>query len=428
MRILYVSHYFPPEMGAPAGRVAGLARQWAQAGHDVHVLTGFPHHPTGKIHPEYRRAFRRGFVRQEFAGATVHRTWIFPAANKGKILRSLNYASFMASAALAGSLRLPRPDVIIATSPQLLCAAAGWLLSRRFGAPLVMEVRDLWPESLVAVGATEYHSPVVSLLEAIARRLYRSAQHIVTVTDAQRAAIVGGGIAAQRVSVVPHGVDESFLEVAARAADGAAPRSPFIVTYIGTLGMAHHLETLLEAAHIMRHDAGVHFRLVGEGARRAPLEARAAEMRLSNVEFCGERPRAEVPRWIAESDVCAVLLRKTPVFRTVVPSKMLEIMAAARPIILGVEGEACALLSRARAGIAIEPQNAPELAAAIRLLQSNPGHARVLGNNGREFVCREFARRPLAARYLELLKSVAGVTAPVAIEEPCVEATPAPET
>ena len=401
MRILYVSHYFPPEMGAPAGRVAGLSREWARAGHEVHVLTGFPHHPTGKIHPDYRRAFRRGFLRERVDGYEVHRTWIFPAANRGKIRRSLNYASFMVSAALVGSLRIPRPDVVVATSPQLLCAVAGHVLARRFGAPLVMEVRDLWPESLVAVGASRHSSPLVSVLERLACRLYRQASHVVTITEGQRAAIVAEGVPAAQVSVIPNGVDGAFFEAAGRVADGR-----FVVTYIGTLGMAHKLETLLEAAHLLRGDARVEFRIVGEGARREALEARAKELALTNVTFAGERPRGEVPRWIAESDACAVLLRRTEVFLTVVPSKMLEIMSAGRPIILGVEGEARALLERARAGIGIAPENAEQLAAAIRRLQEDTALAAQLGENGRAYVQREFRREDLAARYLELLKRV----------------------
>jgi glycosyltransferase involved in cell wall biosynthesis len=179
-----------------------------------------------------------------------------------------------------------------------------------------------------------------------------------------------------------------------------------VVTYIGTLGMAHHLETLLEAAHLLRGDIGVEFRIVGEGARRAALEARAKELRLANVTFAGERPRGEVPRWIAESDVCAVLLRRTDVFLTVVPSKMLEIMAAGRPIILGVEGEALALLERARAGIGVTPESAEQIAAAIRRLREDAALGTRLGENGREFVRREFRREALAEMYLGLLERV----------------------
>jgi len=417
MRILYVSHYFPPEMGAPAGRVAGLAREWARAGHEVHVLTGFPHHPTGKIHPRYRRAFRRGFLHERMDGFEVHRTWIFPAANRGKVRRSLNYFSFLASAALSGSLRVPRPDVVVATSPQLLCAAAGHLLAKRFGAPLVMEVRDLWPESLVAVGATRHSSALVSALEKLARGLYRRASHLVTITEAQRTAILGEGIPPQRVTVIPNGVDGEFL--AHPSMRDARAKSEFVVTYIGTLGMAHKLETVLEASRLLREEKSIRFRIVGEGARRAALEARARELKLDNVEFCGEQPRGEVPRWIAESDVCLVLLRRTEVFLTVVPSKMLEIMAVGRPIILGVEGEARMLLERARAGLAIQPESAEQLVSAILTLQANAELAAQLGANGREFVRQEFRREKLAARYLEVLVGVQGKRAEVEAADLC---------
>ncbi len=425
MRILYVSHYFPPEMGAPAGRVAGLSRQWVRAGHHVDVLTGFPHHPTGIVPPEYRRAFRRGFLREDFHGVAVHRCWIFPAANRGKLLRSLNYASFLVSAALHGSLRLSRPDVVVATSPQLLCAAAGAILARRFRAPLVMEVRDLWPESLVAVRASSHRSPLVFTLETLARRLYRSADHLVTVTDAQRRAIISGGIPESCVTVVPNGVDAEFLE--AGELSPASPGAFFTATYIGTLGMAHHLETLLEAAALLRGDSQFRFRLVGEGARRSALEARARELRLSNVQFTGERPRGEVPGWISSSHACLVLLRKSEVFRTVVPSKMMEVMAVGRPIVLGVEGEARELLDLAGAGVAIPPEDPAALAAALRALRDDPAHCRALGENGRRFVRKEFQRSVLAARYLELFNTLVAVPGEDRFPLPCPESDPLSE-
>jgi len=334
----------------------------------------------------------------------VHRTWIFPAANRGKIRRSLNYSSFMISAAIVGALRLPRPEVIVATSPQLLCAAAGQLLSRRFRVPLVMEVRDLWPESLIAVGASGQQSLLVGSLERLARGLYARAAHIVTVTDSQRDVIVRFGVPADRVTVVPNGVDRVFLDCgAALSAFAPGANGRFIVTYIGTIGMAHHLETLLEAAALLRDDSRLHFRLVGEGARRDALESLARARGLANVEFCGEKPREEVARWIAESSACAVLLRRNDTFRTVVPSKLLEIMAVGRPVILGVEGEARALLDRAAAGLSIEPENAQQLADAIRGLATDPARCRQFGENGRRFVQREFLRERLAERYAETL-------------------------
>lgn len=409
-------------MGAPAGRVAGLAQQWVRDGHTVDVLTGFPHHPTGVVPQEYRAALRRGYAREKYAGATIHRTWIFPAANRGKVRRSLNYLSFMLSAAVSGSLRVERPDVVIATSPQLLCAAAGLLLAKRFNAPLVMEVRDLWPESLVAVGASATRSTLVQGLERLARWLYRSAARIVTVTEAQRQAIAACGIPSDRVFTIPNGVDDEFV---ARADAAAQPTgNEFVVTYIGTLGMAHHLETLLDAAHLLRNDASVRFQIVGEGARREALEERARQLQLGNVTFTGEQPRESVPGWIAGSHACAVLLRRTDVFLTVVPSKMLEIMAAGCPLILGVGGEAKALMERAGAGIAIEPENAMELAGAILRLRHEPETRRMFAANGRRFVEREFRREALAQKYLGVLR---GLHAPAAVEGTLPERETVPE-
>jgi glycosyltransferase involved in cell wall biosynthesis len=232
--------------------------------------------------------------------------------------------------------------------------------------------------------------------------LYRRATHVVTITEAQRAAILAEGIPAAKVTVIPNGVDEEFLTYT----NGEKGRDAFVVTYIGTLGMAHRLETMLEAAVRLREDPRMRFRIVGEGARRKALEARAKELGLSSVEFEGERPRNEVAQWIGESDVCLVLLRRTEIFRTVVPSKMLEIMAVGRPIILGVEGEAQALLERAGAGIAVQPENAEQLTAAIRAMQGDSARAEQMGASGREFVRREFRREVLAGKYLELLERV----------------------
>lgn len=404
MKILYVSHYFPPEIGAPAGRVAGLARQWVREGHRVDVLTGFPHHPTGVVPPEYRKPLRRGYMREDFEGVRVHRTWIFPAANSGKIRRSLNYLSFMLSATVTGAVRLDRPDVVIATSPQLLCAVAGLALAHRFGVPWIMEVRDLWPESLVAVGASRNSSPLVQILEKLARALYRSAGHVVTVTDAQRAAIASNGISPGRITVIPNGVDDEFI---ARAGTSAPPTGgQFVVTYIGTLGMAHHLETFLEAAHRFRNEPEVRFQIVGEGARRSALEAQARQMRLGNVLFAGEQPRESVPGWIAGSHLCVVLLRKTGVFQTVVPSKMLEIMAAGCPLVLGVAGAAKSLLEKAGAGIAFEPENADQLVEAIRRMKADPKLRNGCAENGRRFVAAEFNRKALALKYLSVLQGL----------------------
>ena len=183
MKILYVSQYFPPEMGAPAARAAELSRHWAAAGHAATVLTGFPNHPTGVVPPEYRGQLRRLVAHERIGGVNVVRTWLLPFPNRNAFKRTLNYSSFCASAAVTG-LFLSRPDVVIATSPQLLVALSGWWLARCKRVPFVFEVRDLWPESLAAVGMGNSHSLLHRALAKIAGFLYSHADRVVVVTPA----------------------------------------------------------------------------------------------------------------------------------------------------------------------------------------------------------------------------------------------------
>lgn len=211
MKILYVSQYFPPEMGAPAARVSELARYWAAAGHEVTVLTGFPNHPTGVLHPDYRARFRRLICREQVDGIKVIRTWLMPLPNRKAHERMLNYSSFCLSACLAGTF-LKRPNVVIATSPQLLVGIAGWWVSRIKNVPFVLEIRDLWPESLEAVGVGNCRSVLHRVLGRIAGFLYQACHHLVVVTPAFKEHIVREwGVLDEKISVVPNGVDTDLF-------------------------------------------------------------------------------------------------------------------------------------------------------------------------------------------------------------------------
>ena len=209
MRILYVSQYYPPEPGAPAARVSELAQAWSRAGHEVTVLTGLPHHPTGVVPKRYRRQIA---IRERINGVEVLRTWLYATANRGKVRRSLSYASFGLSAILSGLVLAKRPDVLIATSPQFLCAVAGHTIAGTRRLPFVFEVRDLWPESIVAVGALPAGHPLIRGLEVVENRLYREAAKIVVVTDSFRDRLISRGIPAEKIGVIKNGVDlERFV-------------------------------------------------------------------------------------------------------------------------------------------------------------------------------------------------------------------------
>lgn len=408
MRILFLSHYYPPEVNAPANRVSQLARAWAADGHRVSVLTGFPNHPTGIVPPEYRG---RPYVRRELdQGVEVVRTPIYAAANQGFLKRSLNYASYSVSASTVGPFITDRPDLVVATSPQFLTAVAGYWLARLKRVPFVLEVRDLWPASIVDVGAMRAGSAPVRVLEAAERFLYRHADHIVVVTDSFVDAIAAHGIPREKISVVKNGVDlEMFRpgppDDAVRARLGL--RGKFVAAYIGTHGMAHGLGTVLDAAARLRDDDRVRFVLIGDGAEKAALQRRAAAEGLTNVRFLDQLPHEAIPDHVRAADVTLVLLRDLPLFRTVIPSKIFEFMGTARPIVIGVDGEARRLVEDAGAGVFVPPEDAAALAATVRRLAGDPATCARLGASGRAFVERHFSRQAQARRYLDILDRVA---------------------
>jgi glycosyltransferase involved in cell wall biosynthesis len=408
VRILYVSQYFPPEIGAPAVRVHDLARFWVQSGHDVTVLTGFPNHPNGVLHPEYRGKLRRLTVRESLDGINVVRSWLIPLPNRKASERILNYSSFYASAALRG-LFLKKFDVVIATSPQLLVGLAGLTIARMRGAKFVFEVRDLWPESLVATGVSGGDSFLYRSLRRISARLYRKADHVVVVTPAFQSHIEKNyNCEREKIDVIPNGVDLEWFENA-RAAYVPEERSKFVVSFIGTIGHAHGVDTILRAAEKLRHShPDVLFRIVGDGAEREKIEAAIAAQRIENVELVKQQPRSRVPALIWDSDACLVLLKRSEVFKTVIPTKMLEFMACGRPVILGVEGQALDLMEEARGGIAIPPEDADALAAAALRLKADPSLCVRLGANGKEFIANRMSRKTTASDYERLLMRVIG--------------------
>lgn len=407
MDILYVSQYFPPEPGAPAARVYELSRAWVQSGAKVSVLTAFPNHPTGVVPSAYRGKLYQSEV---IDGIKVHRTFIYPAANKGFWKRSFNYISFAISALLIGLFKVRPPDIVVATSPQFLVALSGYVLARLLRAPFVFEVRDLWPASIVAVGALDEGSIPVRLLEVLERYLYRHSEHVVVVSEPFKGVIASREIPESRISVINNGVDLNLFQPGNKPPELLRAHNlegKFVVSYIGTVGMAHGVGMIIGAARQMRELADIHFVIVGEGAERAELSAIATGEGLNNVTFVGAVPRSNVRDWILASDVCAVTLRDKPLFQMVLPSKMFEIMSCARPIILSVTGESARLLERARAGILVRPENIDQFRSAVLRLKDAPLESREMGANGRAFVEAYFDRAVLANSYLELLAQVA---------------------
>jgi len=407
VKILYISQYFPPEAAAPAARVSELSRHWAAHGHEVTVLTGFPNHPTGLVHPEYRKRLWHLIFRERVDGVNVVRCWLWPKPNRKALGRMLSFASFSISAAISG-LFLSRPDVLIATSPQLLVGLTGWWLARAKRVRFVFEVRDLWPESLSAVGMGSEQSILHRVLGKIAGFLYRQSDRIVVVTPAFKSHLIEKWqVAPGKISVVENGVETERFNpgcIDSQLRVELAGQGKFIACYIGTMGMAHGLDTLLQAAQLLQDSSPeVTFVLVGDGADKEHIAAESRRLGLSNLRMLDAQPRERIPSYICASDVCLVLLKRTPVFETVIPTKMLEFMACERPVILGVEGQAKQIIQEAGAGICIQPENAEELAQAVRRLAGDADLRKTLGRNGRKYVVQRLSRGKTAASYLDVL-------------------------
>jgi len=403
VKILFLTHYFPPEVNAPANRTHEHARRWVEDGHEVTIITGVPNHPRGELFPGYRN---RWLQEEQIDGIRVLRTWMYLASNQGFARRILNYLLFAVAATLA-SVRAERPDVVVSTSPQFFCGLAGVAVSWLKWRPFVLEVRDLWPDSIVQLGQLQSRS-LIGLLEALETGLYRSAAGIVVNSRAFIQHIADRGIPRERIELVYNGIDPELFRPrppneALLREQGLEGRS--VVSYIGTLGLAHGLMTIVEAAERLRGDPTLAFALIGEGADRGRIEDEVAARGLDNVFLAGLRPRAEIPDWIGSSAIALVMLRDLPVFETVIPSKLFEFWAQETAIVLAApEGECRRLVEQGNSGLTIAPEDPEALEAAILEILANPEAARERARRGREQVEASFLRDDLARQMIGFLE------------------------
>jgi glycosyltransferase involved in cell wall biosynthesis len=372
MHILFLTDNFPPEVNAPASRTFEHCREWVKAGCRVTVITCVPNFPKGEVYPGYRN---RLWQAETMEGIRVIRVWSYVTANEGVVRRSLDYASYMASAVAAAAF-VRGVDIVVATSPQLFTACAGRAVSVWKQVPFVFELRDLWPESIKAVGAVQ-GSGILRWLERLELHLYRKADAIVSVTRSFMDNLVGRGIEVDKISVITNGVDIARFTPQPKDAELVQRyrlEGKFVAGYVGTHGLAHALETILDAAHILeRTPAGDRFRfiLLGDGARKQHLKDNAARKALKTVHFLDSVPKDEVVRFWSLLDVSIIHLRRTETFRSVIPSKIFESMAMGLPILHGVEGESADLIEAEGAGLVFEPENAEALVRALVGLEGN---------------------------------------------------------
>jgi glycosyltransferase involved in cell wall biosynthesis len=406
MHILYLSQYFPPEVGATQTRAYEMARGLVQAGHRVTMIAEVPNHPSGIVPPEYRGQW---VERSQLDGIDVLRVWVKASPNKTFRTRMAFYLSYMADAALVGALKARGPfDVVYATSPPLFVGAAGLALHWLKRAPFVFEVRDLWPESAVALG--ELRSPrAIAWAGQLEELCYNRASRIVVVTEGIRQRLIERGIPAGKLALLPNGANTDLFQpqpalgAQFRTAHGL-PADAFVAVYAGIHGIAQGLETVLHAASLLRNEPGVRFVLVGEGPVKAELQASRAELNLDNVLMLPEQPRSAMPAILSASDAAIVPLRKLDLFQGALPSKMFDAWACELPLLLSIDGEARRTLDAAQGGLYVPPEDPAALAQAIRSLAARPDRGRSLGQNGRRYTEQHHSRQAQALALEQLLK------------------------
>lgn len=405
MRILFLTDNFPPESNAPATRTFEHAVRWVRAGHQVTIITCAPNFPEGKLFEGYKNRFHHV---EDIDGIRVVRVKTYITANEGFLRRTLDYVSFMVTGCIAGLIE-KRPDVIIATSPQFFCALGGWMLSVARWRPFVFELRDLWPASIVAVGAMQ-RSLVIRLLEKLELFLYRRAKAIVAVTEAFRADLVARGIPREKIHVVRNGVDLDRYQSQPRDPELAREfqlEGKFVAGYLGTHGMAHALDKVLEAATLLKECKDIAFFFAGSGAARSEVERIVAEQHLDNVRLIPRQPKERMPALWSLCDCTIVPLRDTPVFTTVIPSKIFEAMGMGVPIVMSLpDGEATQIIRDTGTGVCVPPEDPQALADAITGLADHPDKTARL-REAALAAAPAFSRDVLAARMLAILSETA---------------------
>ena len=402
MKILFLTDNFPPEVNAPASRTYDHAREWVKAGHEVTVITCAPNFPKGKVYQGYKNKWRQ---EEMMDGIKVIRVWSYIAANKGFVKRTLDFISFSVTSFFAGLSQ--KADLIVATSPQFFTALAGRTLSFWKRTPWVMEVRDLWPESIKTVGAMKDNA-FIRYFEWEEKMCYKTAKKIVVVTDSFKKTLIARGIPAEKIHVVKNGVDRDLFAPIPKDEQLIKELSlegKKLIGYIGTHGMAHKLDFILRCAKNMQGKNNYHFILMGEGAEKENLLKMKEDLGIDNVTMLNSVPKKEVGRYISILDLSLINLKKSPLFETVIPSKIFENAGMQIPIIMGVEGEAQQIVEGYGAGLCFEPENEDDFVKKLsQLLEDETLYSSC--KSGCERLSEDFDRKKLATDMLKILEEV----------------------
>jgi glycosyltransferase involved in cell wall biosynthesis len=401
MRILFLSDNFPPEVNAPATRTYEHCRHWVNLGAEVTVITCFPNFPKGKVYAGYKNRCKRT---EWIDGIKVVRVWSYISANEGFFKRTIDYISFSVSSFIAG---LFEPgDIIVATSPQFFTALGGRVLSFWKRKPWIMEVRDLWPESIKTVGAMKDNA-FIRYFEWQEKRCYRSAKKIICVTDSFKKAITEKGIDPRKIGVIKNGANLSLFKSQEKD-DGILRKynleNKTVLGYIGTHGMAHNLSFILDCAKRLADHKEIHFLFIGDGAEKENLKRKVLEDRIDNVTMLDSVSKNEIKDYISVLDIALINLKKSDLFKTVIPSKIFENAAMRIPILMGVEGEAKSIVDKYDAGLCYKPEDQESFLKELHFMLVPENYQ--IYKEGCAKLALAFDRKKLAKEMYEILSQV----------------------
>lgn len=403
MRILLITQHFPPERGA-VRRLFEFASHFKDNGHDVTILTAMPNYPDGIVPPEYKGKF---YHREVINGIDIRRTWVLPASNAQPKKRMIGFLTFLTTA-IINSFRIKgKFDLILASSPPVTSAALGYIISRFRRTKLVLEIRDLQPESGEQFGNLN-KSIFTRVIGRMMKFLYRKANHIVCVTEGIESWMSKNGVEHNNLTTIKSGVGYDFIN---SHSNGIRKKygweDKYLIMFSGTLGWVRPLESIIESARLLADEKQFHFVFVGDGQKKYSLEKLARQYQLDNISFIGLQPLSQIPFYLKSGDVLVECLKEVPVAKVALPTKIFEYMAAGRPIAFGsYEGETTRLLEKAGGALTFSPRNPEQLASIIRSLYKKEIDGDELGRKYHEYVSNNHSRAKWAGRYMDLLEKI----------------------
>jgi glycosyltransferase involved in cell wall biosynthesis len=405
MRILFLTQYCPPEVGAPQNRIFEFAKKLKEFGHEVTILTALPNYPRGEIFEEYKG---NKVVLEEIEGIKIVRTSIYATKSKSFTKRLRNYLSFTFSSVLQGAKHIAKQDVIITESPPLFLGFSGYVLAKLKRAKFIFNISDLWPESAVKLGVL-HNKLFIKMSVWLEEFCYRKASAVTCQTEGIVDDIVNRGFDKNKVHLITNGVDTALFKKENR--DEAFRReigieNKFALCYAGIHGLAQGLQVIINAAEIVKNEENIQFVFVGDGPEKQDLINMVKEKGLKNVTFLPLQPKTNMPKIVASMDAAIIPLKKLELFKGALPSKMFETLASEIPIILPVQGEAAKLINSANAGIVVEPENSKEIAEAVLKLYNDIELRNKLGKNGRAYVMKHYARETITRKLEKILMNL----------------------